>query len=388
MRVPVVSAASPVWPLRGLELQLAGRADHYAVSEPNYEDYIAGDSTADLHARQTTLAFTAGAKVTPIEGLTFRASYATGYLPPQPGDIVPFVDTTTDILNDPKRPGSTAATTFRDVEAGSPRLQPAQARTLAMGAIWQPPFVPGLRISLDYTRIYQTHQITAFASGDDDYFLQNEAAYPSHVIRAPLTAADAALGYTGGVITEIDATELNTGHSSVRAVDLSIDYVHSFPLGELHLFGSGAWEPSYRVKDDPFAAGIQLADQANGPPALKANFGAAWRTHRWRASLSGQYTGRYQVSVAEYGPLIQYQNDAYIEAQGASTIPDQVYVDGGIAYVASQWGRDVTYRFAVANIFDRSPPLVVPATLGFESGYSLYGDPRGRRFTVSVGVAF
>jgi iron complex outermembrane receptor protein len=385
LRLPLVAKYSDFVLLRGLELQIAVRADRYIITAPqNIFEHIPGDSTADVHSSQTTLASTLGAKATPVDGLTLRASYASGYLPPTVGEISPTIEVVSDVLDDPKRLGSNSITTYRLSQGGTPDLEPELARTFSIGFILQPRSLEGLRASVDYTRIEQSNEITGFALGFQDFFLAHEGAFPGHVIRAPLTPSDAALGYTGGVVKEIDATYLNTGHTVVQAVDFDVGYTRDLPWGRIHLHGTATWEPSFLRTTDPFAPALQTANYAGGPLGLKGDIGAEWSRGPLSASLNAQYFGSYYIADGDYPGAI-----LYTEEQGSRTIPSQTYLDLGLAYrTPAPSGGNITYQIAIKDIFDALPPIVVPLQNGSEGGYSFYGDPRGRRFIALVSLSF
>jgi iron complex outermembrane receptor protein len=102
--------------------------------------------------------YTLGFRYVPLEGFTLRASYGTGFLPPSVAQvayneqIIPF-----PFIADPLRPGDFVGNTpFTIRDGGNPQLQPEESRSWAIGAILQPAFAPGLRVSLDYVRIDKT----------------------------------------------------------------------------------------------------------------------------------------------------------------------------------------------------------------------------------------
>jgi len=385
LRAPLISSTSRMVPLRGLELQLAGRVDRDDILQPDEDDTYPGDAKADLQAHYTTLAFTVGAKATPLAGLTLRASLATGNLPPTPDDILPTIDQEALRVRDPERPATAKADRKLEIKVvsdGVPSLQPEQAQTVSGGFIVAPPQVPGLRFSIDYTQIALSNQITDFASDDLDYFVKHEAAFPGHVIRAPLTAADAALGDTAGVITEIYATDLNTGRTTVGAMDFDLSYDHVFSFGRIHLFASTSWEPRFQTRTDPFSASSQLAGTFGGPVEWKGDSGVQWRLRGLSASLTGHFIDSYPITSPENSAA---ENQELIAVVGGPSVPAQVYLDATFTYQFTAAGRHpVAVRFAVNNLLDRIPPY--DPTYGL--GYSLYGDPSGRRFVMSFSAAF
>lgn len=401
-RAPVLRSDA-VLPLRGLELQLAGRVDDETTTAPADALYFTNErilSGTPFTGHARTFALTAGVRAFPLDGVMLRASVATGYLPPTTAQLIEGVSTTPageiTFGFDPKRGyspvGQSADFTFQ--WNGSPSLQPEYARTISAGVVLTPPWAPGLRVSLDYTRIDKSHEITDFAQVDFQFFLDHEAQFPGRVIRAPLTAGDIAAGYTAGVVTDIDTTPLNIGRSIVQTVDLDASYQRDTRFGRWRLYLRATWEPDFRRKDDPDYGFYQTAGHIDGPLTLRGNGGLGWSAGRWRADLNVQAYSRYDVTYTAKTFLTQEQSALNRLAQGGTKAPAQAYADLEVSY--EQPLRDapggltsIEYRLGVHDLFDSRPPLLlidnVAATQPVEAlYYSPYGDPRGRRIELSL----
>jgi iron complex outermembrane receptor protein len=385
LRVPLVAQSSPIVLLRGLELQFAGRGDRYAISSPNPEDGYNIDPPLQVRARHATFTFTVGTKVSPLKGVTLRASYASGYAPPSSADIQPAVFFgSAGQFEDPRRPGSDAGAGAKIALYGTPTLEPELAKTFSIGLILQPTHISGLRASVDYTRIEKSHEITQFEAGDLDYFLNHETDIPGHVFRAPLTAADTLLGYTGGVVTELDATYRNSGHTVIEAVDFDVDYRHSLGSGTIHLMAAATWEPNFTRQTDPSQQALQYSGLFDGPLPWKGSVGAEWSQRGLSLSLRGQYAGSYSTANSEY---LLIPDDG--QKLDFAVVPAQFYLDAGISHsTAAPGGGKITYELAVQNLLDHTPPFVSRDQSGSEGGYSFYGDPRGRRVIAEIRFAF
>ena len=419
VRAPLVSDDSTLLPLRGLELQLALRGDRYVLAAPGLP--AAGSLTPSalttVSNRGEIFAQTFGAKVTPLPALTLRGSVSTGFTPPTSLQIIDLQLTGIlgpDII-DPKRGGPQPFVTRDDQYTvsllGSPSLGPQKTTTWSGGVILRPNSVPGLRLSLDYTRLSTDREITDFAQGDLEYFIDNEALYPGRIMRAPLTAADAALGHTGGKITHIDASSLQIGRAMVQAVDLALDYVNSSDLGTFHVTSQITWEPSFERWGDPTRPGYNLVDHADGVLSWRGNGGVAWSRGNWMTGFNLQFYSAYSAYLAKPQTefirifLASVGDTAPPDGTNASYIPPQFYLDWivGFRSMVNLMGSEPTiieYRFGIKNILDFQPP-VVAGTYAVESknngvnpydynplgGYGGYGDPRGRRFALTISAA-
>lgn len=115
-------------------------------------------------------------------------SYATGYLPPAPGQLVPMtLNSPFQFLDDPKRPGEgLVISPLKLTTGGSPNLGAERASTFVIGAIVKPAALRGLRVSLDYTRISKSNEITAFTLSNYQFFIDHESDYPARISRLPM----------------------------------------------------------------------------------------------------------------------------------------------------------------------------------------------------------
>ena len=412
LRLPLVRADNDFRLLRGLELQLAGRGDHLRMDVPVANVASANPFSIEerVTARYLTGAFTAGLRVFPASGLMLRASYATGYLPPLAAQITPGRMLVQGLqgppIFDPERPNAPPLGIEGPYEVdsgGSPRLQPERARSLSVGAVITPPQVPGLRVSIDYTRINKDLEINDLADGDVEYILDHEAEYPGRVTRLPLNPADIAAGDTGGVVARVDTSAFNNGRSIIDVVEAAADYRRATPVGAVSLYGRLSWEPSFRRQTLPEDGLYQTVGRLDGPLALRANVGLGWSRGPWSADLSAQIYGAYDVTYAEPSQTAEVEGRLNTFLDGGPHVPAQAYLDLRIGYSQAvlTWPGGPTridYAFGVRDLTDALPPLLsIPLTPTFSTlgipdnpgiGYSPYGDPRGRRFEASVTARF
>ena len=401
LRAPLVAEDSAFWPLRGLEVQLAGRIDRFSIAAPSYDNQLEGPIAVTIHARPQTTAETLGLRFSPLDGVMVRASYATGYLPPRPFQVA------TNVFHyeadpegalgfaDPVRGdqiGSKADVALKD--GGSPDVKPEKARSLSAGIVLTPSWIQGLRVSVDYTHIAKSREIN-FANDDIGLVLDNPKLYASRLTRAPLTAEDIAEGYAVGVITAIDTTAYNEGRTTVDVVDLDIAYDRVTAIGAFHVYGQGSWEPTFKQQAYPGAPVYQLAGYADGPLRLKGNAGVTWSRGRWTAGGDVQAFGGYKVTQGGAEADRDFTNQVRLVEQGADAIRPQAYLNLFAIYRAPpRAGRPaLDYSLRIENVMNQSPPLYVPPLHGYTGrdsgiGYSAYGDPRGRRVLLGVRSAF
>lgn len=378
LRAPLVSRDSPWVGLRGLELQLAGRYDRYMAKLPN------ALQSSDLQsAHRGTFTTVAGFRVTPWEPLMVRASVATGTLPPAPEWLTPSTSEEPLIYvlpsGDPRRGGERSNKSALIWLTGSPNVKPERARTVSFGVVLNPAGGERPRVSLDYIRIDKRGELNMAFSGAFDYFIQNEDRFPERVKRAPLTAEDIAAGYTGGVITEIDASPINGGRARIEAVDLKVDYRR--PVGSsamLRLYSTATWSRQFVRAEGLEGEALSYLNSRNGPLTWRANGGADLDYGAWTIGLNGQFYGPYD-DVTPLGILAGGERTA-VRRVGA-----QFYLDLNAAYrlerPADARVRSLEFKFGIANLLDAAGPSLL-------EDYSPFSDPRGRRFDASISAKF
>ncbi|MGI4880316.1 MAG: TonB-dependent receptor plug domain-containing protein [Janthinobacterium lividum] len=385
LRAPIHGRDVGPWLLRGLELQGAVRWDENRSATPTDYNFDASEYNVAKSRRGSAL-FTVGFRSFPTNWLLFRSSLSTGELPPAPLQLVTGSEKITfDYGADPKRGGQQIGSQlpFELLYGGSPRLISERAKTLSAGVVLNPDAQHGLpRISMDVTHTERDREISNAYFGNVDYFLANEKSYPDRVTRAALTPADAAAGFTGGLVTQVDTTASNIGTTVSDALDLRADdSVRAFG-GTLHLYGSATWEPRLRQRLAPELPATDLVGNLDGPLEWRGNAGIDWQSGVLKIGLNGQYYGAYHAVYAYQVPIDAASS--MLDLPGVH-IPAQVYIDFAASYrieLASHTGfaQSLDLRFGILNIFDKAPPIATSSALG----YSYYGDPRRRRFELTL----
>lgn len=404
LRAPITDRYAGPRGLKGLEFQLALRREVTRQGPPTNAPVTGTVDAVTENATQSSTLYTTGFKVYPLDWLMVRASVSSGFVPPvadqlssatvhytaNPAYLAPsgttYVVSPTSSPTDSRRGGEALGLTgFYDLlSGGTLSLKPERARSVSAGVVLTPR--DRLRISVDYTRIEKRDEIFRFHTGDISYFLQHESEFPDRVHRAPLTDADRAKGYTGGVITAVDTTSFNIGRTLVEAVDIQGDYLFpSTRVGDFRLRAAATWQPHLKRRTDPQSGVIDYVGYADGPLEWRANGGGDWSMGATTVGFNVSFYGGYRVfdrsdTSAQIAQVTLWQ--------GASRVPSQAYVDlFATRQIRFQSGlKDAQLRFGLQNVLDHRPPILA-RTLGFGLtgfNYSTYGDPRRRRFELSL----
>ncbi|HEX8534809.1 MAG TPA: TonB-dependent receptor [Allosphingosinicella sp.] len=390
-RAPLVERESGPRLLRGLEFQLAGRYDASRTFFPVQPSPGFPSNDDLLRIRRHSISFTAGARLFPLPELMLRGSIATGELQPTIAELSTFRSSIGGVdafgAPDPKRGNRRVATegSVFVLRGGRPRNLPERARTISVGAVLNPFSNGGPRIGVDFSRIERRRDIVPFVLSVRS-IVADEETYPGRVTRAPLTEADRLAGFTGGRITELDLTSRNEGRTTVETLDVDLDWQLMTRGGStFRLFGSATWEPRFDSRASPSRAAVSRVGYADGPLEWRGNLGIEWVNGATTLDLNAQYLGRYRVTYAD--PAKASLNANALAFQGGRWIPSQVYLDLAVERKLLRNGRraGLTLALGIQNIFGHVPPIVAqPST----AGYSLYGDPRGRRFQLTLSSQF
>ncbi len=384
LRAPLVPVDARFIPARGLELQLAARYDGVRITVPANRA-VTADAAHPYVANRSAEVYTIGARVLPAPWLMLRASMATGQTPPALQYLqertLPIVYDTPD----PQRGGRSILSEgpVVNIVDGSHKIRSERGATASAGIVLNPSG-PGPRLSVDISRIEIRDEIVKFSSNTD--LLAKDSPYPERVDREPLSAADAALGYTAGRVTAIYTGYGNDGRTTAQTVDYQLDWtLPSTAYGQGRLHGAATWQPVLKSKLKKDGAWTPRAGLRDAPPRWQGNAGLAWTSGALTVDLTVQYVGGVRTAWSAVYPAI---GDIAM-AQGSNRIPAQRYVDltarRRFTPPADSRMRAFDVRFGVQNLFDASPPIVADIT---QMGYDYHGDPRRRRFELLLSAKF
>ena len=404
-RAPLVSRDDGPRLLSGLELQLAARRDAVrSILPANLEDYSeTNDKPVD--DRQAVSVYTLGLRVFPIPDVMLRSSLASGFLPPAIGQLAhattPYVSND-DLYN--ALGGAAAGYRFvpayampSDAKRGGVPIGSEQAfglslggsrateraRSVSVGLVATPSALPGLRVSIDYTRIAKTGEPVLVHDGSVQYFLDHEDLYPGRVVRAALTDADRAKGYTAGVITGLNATSLSVGETISEAVDFQLDYlITTQKAGDLRFSSSATWQPTLKRRQDLDTQAANAVGDGLGPLTWRGTASLEWSQGPWMMGVTAEYYDHYRITrTGESQDVV----DQRVRFQGSAWIPRQVYFDLAGAYridlPPTALARSIEVRWGILNVLDHDAPVIADAA---SIAYSPYADPRGRRFELTL----
>ena len=401
--VPLVSEDMDIPLIEALNLQLAGRMEHFTDID------------------QTAVVPRIAASWTTIPGVTFRGAWSQGFRAPnlvQVNDAGTTRSNTRDdfvICQAMVEQGTLSSLgvcpgegviSFR---SGSDTLEPEDSTSINLGIVLEPTFVPGLTLTADYWRVEQRGLVGTF--GDDnaialDLLRRLAGGTNPNVIRANPTQDDidlfagTSLAPAGEIIQVLDPY-LNLDSRISKGWDFGMFYnVPDFGLGDFRLRFNAArlnsFVQSAGTDGEELLAGIaagvlppevvvgglgQLLE-IEGRPKWRFSGSVNWDKGPVDVSLFASYVGGvYDTSVSRDTPIVSDDPNANFYR-----VDDFLTFNLAVGYTfENDTALDGTrIRLGVNNLFDKDPPLA-DEDLGY---FSALHSPRGRVFRVELRKTF
>lgn len=396
--VPLVSEDMDIPLVSALNLQLAGRMEHFRDID------------------QTAIVPRVAASWTTIPGITFRGAWSQGFRAPnlvQVNDEGTTRSNTRDdfvicqaqvakgqLANLGVCPGE-GVISFR---SGTDQLEPEDSESINLGIVLEPGFIPGLTLTADYWRVKQTGLVGTF--GDDnaialDLLLRQAGSSNPAVIRDTPSAEQIALfAGTGlaatGEILLVNDPYLNLDSRISKGWDFGLFYdVPDFGAGDFRLrfnaarlvgFVQSAGPDAQQLLDGVAAGalppevvvgGLGELLELEGRPKWRFSSSVNWSMGPVDVGLFAQYVGEvWDQSVSRDLPFTS--NDPNINF---FRVDDFLTFNLNVAYTFDKGALEGTrIRLGVNNLFDKDPPLA-DEELGF---FSALHSARGRVWRVEL----
>ncbi|VVS98062.1 TonB-dependent Receptor Plug Domain [Sphingomonas sp. EC-HK361] len=393
--LPVVSPDMGIPLVHRIDMQIAGRYEHYSdfgsVAKPKVA--IAWDL---------------------VDGFRLRASASQGFRAPNLEQVnttrYSRLGSNTDYYacEADLRAGriSTFSACGRGVSyqiaiAGNRDLKPENSTNWTVGTVIQPGFIPSeygrLTLTADFWSIKQVGIVGQFGPQNAlvlDYLLRLQGSSNPNVIRAAPTADDTpAFAGTGlapaGAVLQINDQFTNLLPQTVQGIDLALLYNVRTDIGKFDLAINAArltkfsrdTPPAVQALFDARAAGqinaaTPLTDASDliedrGRPKWRVTGSLTWSQKQWQVGAFANYIG----------PV---DDTNFLDTDGnpypvAGTTTFNLYAQYRVKGTFMDGTR---FRIGARNLFDKEPPVVADGYLG-----SLY-VPYGRYWYLTVGKNF
>ena len=376
----------------------------------NYLGLIGAARYSDYSTVGSVFSWNAGAEWSPVEGVKFRGVYAEANRAPNIGELFsapgetfsPVIDVCdgVDATNDLGGYGAACRAipaiaaviaqngefkyTTTDMQAingfvgGNVNLNEETAKTVTLGAIFQPRFAPGLSLTVDYFDIKVANAI-ATAGRDTSIrqcVLTGLDVFCDNVIRDANT----------GFVTTVNDQLINVAKRTTSGIDLGARYGTGLGLAandRIEFATNYSYLIKFDIQSNP-AAVVEHYDGTVGFSKHRANVRATYKLDGMSLSWGVNYLSK----------AVARENFTHVnpDIEALNRVGDRFYHDMQVRYDVGDDKKFGIYA-GIDNIFDSKAPYLpgshfgnVAAT-GTETAADVY-DPFGRRFYVGAQVKF
>ncbi|MDP1698618.1 MAG: TonB-dependent receptor [Xanthomonadaceae bacterium] len=266
----------------------------------------------------------------------------------------------------------------RSLVGGNADLTPEGGENVNIGLVYNPSWLPGFDLSVDYWRIRIADALTSFGAN----FIVNQCitgaggngidSFCSFITRAPVT----------GEIIDLRTSQFNASSFKTDGIDFNLNYrFETENFGRFSFASETTWVSDLTTQNDFQSVPVQFTGLYTGSPNFewrstlvttwsKGDFDASW-TVRFNSELTEEDCGTLLVcnraTFDADGDLIDDENHI-----GATT-----YHDVNVGWTAP-WKARVSV--GVRNLFSKEPPLV---SNGFAGSFdAAYDSPQSQTWFV------
>ncbi|OUY07202.1 TonB-dependent receptor [Acinetobacter populi] len=349
LSVPLISDEMDWKYAKLLELQIAGRHERFELK------------TADAKFSETSPTF--GFRFAPNDTVMFRASYGEGFISPTVAQLgsTSLSDVGTAVI-DPQTGKHTDVLTYT---GGNPQLKPEIAKSINVGIVWKPDFIPNLRWSIDYYKIKKNNGITSLTAQE---ILDHANSFGDRIVRDD----------NGNLLT-VNTMPFNALSLKTSGFDMSLLYTVDHIFAGLDAMASYTHVKSYKQQMSFAQEPVEYVNIPNTGP-LKDSMSAALILHLSDLLDLGwemQYYGKYKLSPS---------NLTAIKAQGHNTVASQTYHDVFARYKLPE-GLGAKYGSPQLTVGIKN--LLNDYEVDMSNTYiSQYTDPRLRQYYLNLKFSF
>jgi outer membrane receptor protein involved in Fe transport len=309
----------------------------------------------------------------PVKSLLLRGGYSEGFRAPDPTEVMTGNRSfTKPQIVDPMRDDTITSGVLVTRDA-NPDLQPETSTSIYLGLLYEPAWLQGFTLDINY---YETEQEDIIQILDSQVLVNNEATFPDRVTRGEPTEDDIANGWPGEV-TGIDASLLNFGRSENHSLDFNAQYqMPETKIGKFQ-FSLSATHTLKSIREvEPGVEAVNDLGDTFSPPEWRYNASVYWNYGNVNASVFMSY-------------LSSFTSNSAGNFRSNLPIPSQMKVDIRAGYEFSNnfianWGAGLRFSVGIGNLFDEKPPFADTVY-----GYSgTFHSPLGRNYQLAITIPF
>lgn len=202
-------------------------------------DLNAGVRKTDYSTSGSVTTWKVGATWTPIKDIRFRATRSLDIRAPNLGELFNTGVVGTGNTFDPGAPGGGQTYFLKTTSAGSTALQPERAYTTGFGFVFEPRFIPGYTMSVDYYNIQVRNAVSSLATNTILNQCFTNDRFCQYVVRDPGT----------GLVDMIYNVPQNITGQQEEGIDVNANYLLPLPKGELKWYGMANFIQKLKTQD-------------------------------------------------------------------------------------------------------------------------------------------
>lgn len=261
------------------------------------------------------------------------------------------------------------------VTGGDPNLRNEDAKASTFGFVWEPSFVPGLSVQMDYVEIDIRDAIGSLSGTqianlcyDDPNFNRNDPLngneFCRRLNRTPNGQILAGTGPGGTIIPAVRTGFANFSAVDFRGITGQLNYVYQTDDGWTYDFGATAFN---NRELSTLALGVRNFDNDEiGNSTRQYQFSFGVNKDDWTVNLQSNFQS-----------AALFDNNFTVESRDILRVDSYTTWDLGVNYDVAENG---VIRFSITNMFDKEPPF---GTVGI----GVY-DILGRRYALSTDWSF
>lgn len=280
---------------------------------------------------------------------------------------------------------------YNGLFGGNPNLSPEEGETLTYGFVFQPSFLDGLSVSVDYFDIEVTNLISVVGAANtvNDCYLNANLGSCGRITRNP---GNGSLFRGIGVVSD-----LNTNIGGLHTTGFDINANYNFDIGSAGSLGFqlvGTWVKDL-ITDEGAATGNAPYDCVGlwGGNASCGTPTPEWR-HRLRASWETPWDIEATLTWRHYGEVTREAGQGVPPPNTLANSLGRDFEAQNYFDVSGNWEvyENTRLRFGINNVFDKDPPLSTSTNVGAGAGngntFPQVYDALGRWIFVGATVDF
>ena len=282
-------------------------------------------------------AWKVGGSWSPVEALRVRATVSRDIRAPTLYELFQGVGSTRGAFTDIHTGANTNLITLN---RGNPDLRAEKARTVTVGAVWQPSFFPGFSASIDYYKIRIEDQITR-----PNTTLINQLCEESggtgptcQFITRPFPFSDKA---ARNFPLTIATVPFNQAYSIQEGIDYEMSYRTEVGPGRLDLRLLGNHTSDFTQSSSPGAIPTILAGAAAGVPKNRFTVSADYDAGRWNFGADVRYIGTLYYTR---------QSNVFVANNELKPV---AYLNASVSYDVVEGPKPVTLYLSGTNLLDK-----------------------------------